>query len=129
VGGTSIDISGWKVWDSTAARHTFVAGTVLGAGKAIVVFGSSAGVPVGLSNGVGASSGQLNLSNSGEAVSVRNAAGTTINAYTYSSTLAGTDGVSMNRSPDTSATGGFVLHTSLSTLSSSAGTRVNGTAF
>ncbi|HZH77285.1 MAG TPA: lamin tail domain-containing protein [Archangium sp.] len=129
VGGASIDISGWKVWDSTAARHTFVAGTVLGAGKAIVVFGSSAGVPVGLSNGVGASSGQLNLSNSGEAVSVRNAAGTTINAYTYSSTLAGTDGVSMNRSPDTSATGSFVLHTSLSTLTSSAGKRANGIAF
>jgi len=129
VGGASIDISGWKVWDSTAARHTFVAGTVLGAGKAIVVFGSSAGVPVGLSNGVGASSGQLNLSNSGEAVSVRNAAGTTINAYTYSSTLAGTDGVSMNRGPDTSATGSFVLHTSLSTLTSSAGKRANGIAF
>jgi hypothetical protein len=129
VGGASIDISGWKVWDSTAARHTFVAGTVLGAGKAIVVFGSSAGVPVGLTNGVGASSGQLNLSNSGEAVSVRNAAGTTINAYTYSSTLAGTDGVSMNRSPDTSATGSFVLHTSLSTLTSSAGKRANGIAF
>ncbi|WP_309892767.1 lamin tail domain-containing protein [Archangium sp.] len=129
VGGASIDISGWKVWDSTASRHTFVAGTVLGAGKAIVVFGSSAGVPVGLSNGVGASSGQLNLSNSGEAVSVRNAAGTTINAYTYSSTLSGTDGVSMNRGPDTSASGSFVLHTSLSTLTSSAGTRANGIAF
>ncbi len=45
------------------------------------------------------------------------------------SSLAGTDGVSMNRNPDTSATGGFVLHTSLSTLSSSAGKRANGTAF
>ena len=79
--------------------------------------------------GVGASSGQLNLSNSGEAVSVRNAAGTTINAYTYSSTLSGTDGVSMNRGPDTSASGSFVLHTSLSTLTSSAGKRANGIAF
>jgi hypothetical protein len=129
VGGTSIDISGWTVWDSTAARHSFAAGTVLGAGKAIVVFGSSTGVPAGLANAVGASTGQLNLSNSGEAVSVRNSAGTTINSYTYSSTLSGTDGVSMNRSPDTSATGSFVLHTSVSTLTSSAGTRANGTAF
>jgi Lamin Tail Domain/Fibronectin type III domain len=129
VGGTSIDLSGWTVWDSTAARHTFATGTVLGAGKAIVVFGAASGIPAGTVNAVGASTSQLNLSNSGEAVSVRNAAGTTINAYTYSSTLSGTDGVSMNRSPDTSATGSFVLHTSLSTAGSSPGTRANGTAF
>ncbi len=41
---------------------------------------------------------------------------TTINSFTYSSSLAGTDGVSMNRSPDASATGTFVLHTTVSTL-------------
>ncbi|MFY0572460.1 lamin tail domain-containing protein [Archangium lansingense] len=129
VGGTSIDISGWKVWDSSAARHTFATGTVLGAGKAIVVFAAASSIPSGTTNAVGATSGQLNLSNSGEAVSVRNAAGTTIDSYTYSSTLSGTDGVSMNRSPDASATGSFVLHTSLSTTGSSPGKRANGTAF
>ncbi|HEX8434798.1 lamin tail domain-containing protein [Archangium sp.] len=128
VGGTSIDIGGWSIWDSTAKRHTFATGTVLGAGKAIVVFGSSAGVPVGLANGVGSSGGQLNLSNSGEAVSVKNAGSTNVDTYTYSSTLSGTDGVSANRSPDVS-TGGFVLHTSVSTLGSSPGTRASGAAF
>jgi hypothetical protein len=129
VGGASIDISGWTVWDSTSARHTFASGTVLGAGKAIVVFGAASGIPTGTPSAVGASTAQLNLSNSGENVSVRNAAGTTIDSYTYSSTLSGTDGVSMNRSPDTSATGSFVLHTSMSTLSSSPGKRANGSAF
>jgi hypothetical protein len=129
VGGTSIDIGGWSIWDSTARRHTFPTGTVLGAGKAIVVFGSSAGVPAGLSNGVGASTGALGLANSGDTVTVKNAGSTNVDTYTFSSTLAGTDGVSANRSPDTSATGGFVLHTSVSTLGSSPGTRASGAAF
>jgi hypothetical protein len=35
----------------------------------------------------------------------------------------------MNRNPDGSATGSFVLHTSLSTRAASPGTRANGTAF
>jgi hypothetical protein len=35
----------------------------------------------------------------------------------------------MNRSPDASATGTWVLHTSISTLQSSGGKRANGTAF
>jgi hypothetical protein len=129
VGGTSIDIGGWSIWDSTARRHTFATGTVLGAGKAIVVFGSSAGVPAGLSNGVGASTGALGLANSGDTVTVKNAGSTNVDTYTFSSTLAGTDGVSANRSPDASATGSFVLHTSVSTLGSSPGTRASGAAF
>ena len=35
----------------------------------------------------------------------------------------------MNRSPDATATGTFVLHTSLSSLSSSGGKRASGSAF
>jgi hypothetical protein len=129
VGGASLDISGWTISDATGVRHTFASGTSLAAGKARVVYGGAAGIPAGLTNAVAASTGQLNLSNSGDTVTLKNSAGSTINAYTYSSSLAGTDGVSMNRSPDTSATGSFVLHTSVSTLSSSGGTRANGTAF
>jgi hypothetical protein len=78
---------------------------------------------------VAASTGTLGLGNSGDTVTLKNSAGSTIATYTYPSSLASTDGVSMNRSPDTSATGSFVLHTSVSTLSSSGGTRANGTAF
>ncbi|WP_233262149.1 lamin tail domain-containing protein [Vitiosangium sp. GDMCC 1.1324] len=129
VGGTSIDISGWSVWDSAAKQHTFASGTVLGAGKAIVVFGSAAGIPSGLTNAVGASAGTLALGNSGDTVTLKNAGSTNVDSFTYTSSLSGTDGVSMNRSPDTSATGSFVLHTSVSSLSSSPGTRASGSAF
>jgi hypothetical protein len=47
-------------------------------------------------------------------------------ALTYTSALSGTDGVSMNRSPDGSATGTFVLHTTIAAAPSSPGKRVNG---
>ncbi|MFE8603594.1 lamin tail domain-containing protein [Archangium violaceum] len=129
VGGTSIDIGGWSIWDSTAKRHTFATGTVLGAGKAIVVYGATSGIPAGTPNAVGASTGALGLANSGDTVTVKNAGSTNVDSFVVSSTLAGTDGVSANRSPDASATGSFVLHTSVSTVGSSPGTRANGSAF
>jgi len=128
VGGTSISIAGWTITVGTTVRHTFAAGTSLAAGKAIVVYGGASGIPAGSTNAVAASTGGLVLGNSGATVTVKNGT-TTINSFTYGSALSGTDGVSMNRSPDTSATGGFVLHTTLSTLKSSGGTRINGTAF
>ncbi|HEX6749258.1 MAG TPA: lamin tail domain-containing protein [Longimicrobium sp.] len=128
VGGTAISIAGWTISDATGVRHTFAAGTTLDAGKAIVVFAGSSAIPAGLTNAVAASTGALSLANGGDSVILKNGA-TTIDSFAYSSTLAGTDGVSMNRSPDASATGSFVLHTTLSTLTSSAGKRVNGTAF
>jgi hypothetical protein len=129
VGAASVDLSGWKLWDGTSARHTFAAGTVLAPGKALVVFGAASGIPAGLTNAVAASTATLNLANTTDTVTVKNAAGTNIDTFTYGSSLASADGVSMNRGPDTSATAGFVLHNSLSNLSSSAGKRVNGAAF
>ncbi|HEX8362630.1 MAG TPA: lamin tail domain-containing protein [Longimicrobium sp.] len=128
-GGTSISIAGWTIHDATGLRHTFAAGSSIAAGKAIVVFGGSGSIPAGLTNAVAASTGTLGLGNSGDQVVVKNGSGATIASYTYPSSLSGTDGVSMNRSPDTSATGSWVLHTTLSTLASSAGKRINGTAF
>ena len=75
-----------------------------------------------------ASTGTLALGNSGDSVILKNGA-TTVTSYTYSSSLSGTDGVSMNRNPDASATGSWVLHTAISSLTSSGGKRANGTAF
>jgi endonuclease/exonuclease/phosphatase family metal-dependent hydrolase len=129
VGGTSISIAGWTISDATGVRHTFAAGTTLAAGKAIVVYGATSGIPAGSTNAVGASTAQLNLSNSGDSVILKDASGVTKASYTYPSSLSGTDGVSMNRNPDASATGSWVLHTSISTLQSSGGKRANGTAF
>ena len=97
-------------------------------GKAIAVFGAASGIPAGLANAVGASTGQLNLANGGDTVILKNSSGTTVDSFAYPSSLAASDGVSMNRSPDAS-TGSFVLHNTLSSLLSSAAKRVNGTAF
>ena len=52
-----------------------------------------------------------------------------MDSTTYTSALSATDGVSMNRSPDVGFGGPFVLHTTLSTLLCSPGTRVDGSAF
>ncbi|HEX6369689.1 MAG TPA: lamin tail domain-containing protein [Longimicrobium sp.] len=128
VGGTAISIGGWTLSDGAGVKHTFAAGTTLNPGKAIVVYGAASGIPAGLTNAVGASAGTLALGNSGDSVILKNGT-TTVTSYTYSSSLSGTDGVSMNRSPDVSATGSWVLHTTISSLTSSGGKRANGTAF
>jgi endonuclease/exonuclease/phosphatase family metal-dependent hydrolase len=126
IGGTSANIGGWTISDGTAVRHTFASGTTLNPGKAIVVFASASSIPTGLSNAVAASSGGLNLGNSGDTVTLRDSGGAIRNSFTYTSGLAGTDGVSMNRNPDGTSTGTFVLHTTISTAQSSAGVRRSG---
>ncbi|MET0398963.1 MAG: lamin tail domain-containing protein [Longimicrobiaceae bacterium] len=128
VGGTSASIGGWTISDGAGVKHTFAAGTTLAPGKAIVVFAGAASIPAGLTNAVAASTGSLALGNSGDSVILKNGT-VTVTSYSYPSSLSGTDGVSMNRSPDASATGSFVLHTALGSLSSSAGKRANGTGF
>jgi chitodextrinase len=127
-GGTAVTIGGWTITVGTTLRHTFAAGTSLAAGKAIVVYAGASAIPAGLTNAVAASTGSLVLGNSGGTVVVKSGT-TTMDSFTYTSSLSGTDGVSMNRSPDASATGTFVLHTTLSSLLSSGGNRVSGTAF
>jgi endonuclease/exonuclease/phosphatase family metal-dependent hydrolase len=127
-GTGDVDLSGWTIADATQVRHVFAAGTVLRAGRALVVFGGAAGIPAGLANAVAASTGSLNLANGGDTVTLASPAGA-VDSFTYPAALAGTDGVSMNRSPDGSATGTFVLHSTLSTLPRSPGTRVNSAAF
>jgi len=123
VGGAAVDLSGWTVSDGTSTRHVFSSGTSLGAGAAVVVFGGASGIPSGLTNGVAASTGSLSLGNSGDTVTVKSSTGTVVNTFTYGSSLSGTDGVSMNRSPDWSSSGSFVLHTSISAASTSPGVR------
>jgi endonuclease/exonuclease/phosphatase family metal-dependent hydrolase len=128
-GGSAVDLGGWTLWDATGLRHTFASGTRLGAGRALVVFGKAASIPSGVGNAVGATTGGLSLNNGGDTVTLQKPGGTVVDTYTYAASLAGQDAVSMNRNPDGAATGGFVLHTSLSTRAASPGTRVNGAAF
>ncbi|WP_224249391.1 lamin tail domain-containing protein [Hyalangium gracile] len=128
VGGAPLTIAGWTITVGGTVRHTFAAGTSLAPGKAIVVFGGASGIPSGTPNAVAASTGGLSLLNSSATVAVKSGK-TTLDSFSYGSALAGTDGVSMNRSPDASATGSFVLHTSLSSLDASPGERASGAAF
>lgn len=129
IGGTAIDISGWTVSDASSVRHTFAGGTMLQAGKAIVVFGGASGIPGGLSNAVACSTGTLSLGNSGDTVTLKNGAGAVVQTMSYSSSLAGSDGVSINRSPDGSATGTWVKHDTMSSLPRSAGLKAGGGAW
>jgi PKD repeat protein len=128
VGGTAADLSGWTVSDGAKVRHTFAAGTSLAPGKAIAVYGGAAAIPAGIT-AVAASTGSLSLNNGGDAVVLKDAAAAVVQQFTYTSALSSTDGVSMNRNPDTSPTGSFVLHTTLSSLPSSIGKRADGSAF
>jgi endonuclease/exonuclease/phosphatase family metal-dependent hydrolase len=126
IGRTAVNIGGWTISDRTAVRHTFAAGTILNAGRAVVVFASVSAIPAGLGNAVAASSGGLSLNNDSETVTIRDSGGIVKNSFAYTSALAGTDGVSMNRAPDGTAAGAFVLHTSISSAPSSAGVRASG---
>jgi endonuclease/exonuclease/phosphatase family metal-dependent hydrolase len=125
----SVSLAGFTISDATGVRHTFASGTTLAAGKAIVVFAGASAIPGGLTNAVAASTGSLILGNSGDTVTLKNSSGASVNSFTYPSALAGSDGVSMNRNPDGAAAGAFVLHSTLSSLTSSAGKRVNNTEF
>jgi endonuclease/exonuclease/phosphatase family metal-dependent hydrolase len=129
VGTADASIGGWTLSDGTSVRHSFASGTTLAAGKAIVVFAGAGAIPGGLSNAVAASTGALSLANGGDTVRLKDGTGFQRDALTYPSSLASSDGVSMNRSPDGSATGGFVLHTTLAAAPSSPGKRTTGAAW
>jgi hypothetical protein len=127
-GGTAIRIAGWTVGDGTAVRHTFAAGTTLQPGKAITVFGAGSAIPGGIV-AVAASTGGLNLSNSGDQVILRDSAAATVQSMSYTSSQANSDGVSINRSPDGSATGAWVRHNTISSLPRSPGQHADGTVY
>jgi endonuclease/exonuclease/phosphatase family metal-dependent hydrolase len=129
IGGSPADLNGWTLADATSARHTFPAGTSLAPGKALVVFGTAAAIPAGLGNALASTTGNLGLANAGDAVYLRDSAGTVKDSISYPSSLGAVDGVSMNRSPDATANATFALHTTLSANPRSAGTRATGAAF
>ncbi|AKF80220.1 endonuclease/exonuclease/phosphatase [Myxococcus fulvus 124B02] len=128
-GTASLSIAGWTVSDAASVRHTFPSGTTVPAGGVIVVFGGASGIPSGTPNAVAASTSTLGLSNSGDTVTVKNASGSVVDTAVLSSGVSGTDGVSANRSPDLGSAATFVLHTSLSGLTSSPGRLASGAAF
>jgi hypothetical protein len=138
---TSLDISGYKIYDSNAfgsgtPRHVVPASTIIPANGAYVVFGGGdltiapAGT-FGTAIVQTASDGQLNLSNSGDVVTVTTANDDMVlqlDSSQVESDLGidfGSD-VSITRNPD--ITGQFDFHTNANpALSYSPGLRVDGT--
>lgn len=106
-----LDISGYTISDGAALRHTFPGSTIIPANKMLVVFGG--GTPTGSFGGSTvqtASEGELNLSNSGDVITVENTSGDVVLIYNSSDTgINHGSNQSVTRSPD--FTGNFVLHT------------------
>lgn len=133
-----LDISGYKVYDtsalgSNAPRHIFPASTVIAAKSALILFGG--GSPTGsfggsivqtASEGASESERQLNLSNSGDVITVKNT--NDVTALVYNSSETGINhgqNQSVTRSPD--LTGAFVLHTDANaSLAFSPGLKIDG---
>ena len=145
-GTTAVDVSGWKLHDDKSysgvepTRHVFPAGTVIQPGKTYVVYGGPSAVPVGATNADFANGRETNgvltglrfnrgrnVGGSGDIAYLVLPNGTVQDKASYSDT---TQGTSYNRSPDGSATGTWVLHSTLNaSLTASPGRRANGSAF
>lgn len=100
----ALDISGYKLFDSTAVRHVFAAGTIVPPFESVVVFGG--GRPNGPFGNTAennlvlvASSGGLSLANTGDIIRLEDSAGKTIQEVQYGS-AEGNAGESINRDPD-----------------------------
>jgi Lamin Tail Domain/Secretion system C-terminal sorting domain len=108
--GSGIDISGWKLYEGTTLRHIFPDNTIVANNKSIVVFGG--GTPQGIPGIVQvASEGHLDLTNSGDVVTLKDNNDITIDSYSYGNE--GNDNQSLARNPD--VTGDFVKHNNIST--------------
>jgi hypothetical protein len=128
--GLALDISGWTISDESSVRHLFPPNTIVPKNGVIVVFGS--GTPTGSFGGALvqiASSGLMNLTNSGDIVTVRDTANNVIVTFDIYP-LSGNPDESYTRNPD--LTGDFVQHSSITEANGrlfSPGTKLNGSSF
>ena len=85
-GNAPVCLAGWTLGDANEAeRHVFPLGAALPPGRALVVFGG--GVPTGRFGGAAvqwaAFGGRLNLSNAGDVLTLRDAAGTQVKQLSW----------------------------------------------
>ncbi len=123
------DLSGYEVHDEVGLRHVFPAGTLLAAGRAIIVFGG--GSPAGSFGGSlvqTASTGFLGFNNDGDTIYLKTpGGGSSLLELSYDGSIVDE---AMTRSPDGS--GGTVAHSSANGAEGrlfSPGTRVDGQDF
>ena len=133
-----VDISGFQMWDTESltdetaetfgiVRHLVPDGTILEPGKAFVVFGG--GTPTGEFGGaqvLTTTTGAMNLNNSGDILTIRNAEGLVVLSFDIEP-LSNNPNESYTRNPD--LTGAFEQHADNTDLLFSPGTRIDGTPF
>lgn len=135
--GDELDISGYEVFDAEALanntpRHTFPTGTVVPRNGAILLFGG--GSPAGNFGGsivqtANGFDGQLNLNNSGDLLTIRDAAGNTILTFDVEP-LSDNPDESFSRNPD--LMGEFEQHGTIAESNGalfSPGVRIDGSSF
>lgn len=126
----AFDISGFTLSDASQVRHTFPAGTIIPSRGVIVVFGG--GTPTGSFGGAlvqTASSGQINLNNAGDVLTLKDAQGNIIRSFDVTP-LSDNPNEAYTRSPD--ITGDFLQHSAIPEAGGrlfSPGTRLNGTNY
>lgn len=128
--GPEIDLTGYTISDASSLRHTFPAGSIVPKNGVIVVFGG--GNPTGAFGGAivqTASEGLLNMSNSGDLMTIRDAAGNTILTFDVEP-LSNNPNESYTRNPD--LTGNFEQHAGIAASNGtlfSPGTKLDGSSF
>lgn len=133
--GPALDISGYQIYDATALssntpRHIFPAGTIVPSNGVIVVFGG--GTPTGnFGNALiqVATNGQINITNSGDVVTVKDANGNEVIVLDIASLSSNPD-EAYTRNPDIS--GDYVQHSTVSEANGalfSPGKKVDGSSF
>ncbi|MEQ8910260.1 MAG: lamin tail domain-containing protein [Vicingaceae bacterium] len=131
-GTSSIDISGYEIWDDTTSggsnEYTFPTSTTVPAGEVIVVFGGG-GTPSGTfgSATVLTAGSGFSFNNSGEVIGIKDANGNWI-LFFDSDALSNNPNESYTRNPD--ITGTFTQHSNTTAANLfSPGTTIDGNSF
>ncbi|MEW4922206.1 lamin tail domain-containing protein [Algibacter sp. 2305UL17-15] len=128
--GPELDLSGYTISDASSLRHTFPNGTIIPANGVLVLFGG--GTPTGSFGGAivqTASEGQINMSNSGDLVTLADPSGTEILTFDVEP-LSNNPNESYTRNPD--LTGEFEQHAGIAEANGalfSPGTKLDGSPF
>jgi hypothetical protein len=128
--GPQLDLSGYTISDASQLRHTFPSGTILGVNKVLVLFGG--GNPTGTFGGAlvqTASEGSLNMSNSGDFMTLSDTNGNVVSTFDVEP-LSNNPDEAYTRNPD--LTGDFIQHSKIPEANSklfSPGTKLDGSSF
>lgn len=129
ISDSTVNLSNWEIHDAVSVRHIFSEGTVIEAGKALVIFGGNAPSEIGGSKSIDASTGNLALNNAGDSLSLLNQDKVVINTFVYAPPL-GND-VSITLAIDGDTTSGLRDHNEISSnnIIHSPGTKNDGSSF